>query len=182
MSNRSIGVVIDANLRQAKDGRLWLDHIKKAFRELVRTSFQDDSFYLYLPGCLDATSNRGEQVSWIGNFFPDGSKCNLSHALLQTMYVVVAEDEGEDWVKVVYFVSNRLSSVDKKPLEDFLLVREKEGLSCHLKTILVGGEVDAAVATAVGLDFVQVEDPEMLPSVVKEILEKCQSEVDYADE
>lgn len=133
---RAIGITLDLSLRSDKDGKRFIDTVKKGLVGFVRTMEDDDLFYIYQPNSVELFDNRGAQIAAVGNCELDGSKIDLNYALKQTLYVIAAEPAGSD--RFVVLITDRFSERDKPALKKILMLNQKDGYECHCLVIGVG--------------------------------------------
>lgn len=172
MTRKAIGVIFDLNLRPAPDHKPWLEHVKKAVQGLVRRSFEeDDLLYVYHPDNTASTVKRGEQVALVANYRTDGYKFNINYGILQSMYVLDAEDD-EDMERIVYYFTNRFDRSDIPQIKSAITAKEKEELSPRIVTVAIGDEGDLQALAEVVPGYCHANNPDMiLPVLLDKLVE-----------
>jgi hypothetical protein len=134
-NSKVLGLVFDLSLRHAEDGKRIVDHVKKAFVEYLRESFDDDDIlYLFHPDIWDPVDTRGEQIAAIANFDTDGWKYDLGYALRQTLYILGNEDD--DFRKILVLVTDQLDS--DTALRQVATLNKNEMIDCELVVLGIG--------------------------------------------
>ena len=131
--NKAIGLVLDISLRHLEGQRI-VDVVKRQMTEWMRKNFEEseDCFYLYHPQSVEPTRRRGESIAQVANYVTEGWLQNLRTALIQTFWVLVAQDP--DAQKHLLFITDRVQ--DEAPFRKLFLLEQRE--KTEMQFVLLG--------------------------------------------
>lgn len=144
-----IGLVLDLSLRHDIAGERMFDVVKREMgKYLLRVVDGEDLFYLYNTESLQPVQRIGEITAALANYETDGWAFDVTFALKQSLFVLLAEDE--DIAKQLIIVTNRLQ--DASAVEKVLRLQRRDQSECQIVVVGIGSGYNRAVIE-------QINDP-----------------------
>ncbi len=169
-SAKAIGIVYDLSGQIGPDKRRFLDTMPAAMAQFLWRLLEDfeDVVYVHSANNVSAQYVKGAQVAAASHHGSDGSRLNLSYALVQTMYVLCAEDVNLD--RIVIYITDRFEKNNVVDLRRVLDRNKREELGCSLIAVGIGNCYDDAALMEVCPDFHHLDTADnLVPLLAKEI-------------
>ncbi|MHA2428249.1 MAG: hypothetical protein ACXADB_09525 [Candidatus Hermodarchaeia archaeon] len=163
-----VGVVLDLSLRHIGGHRI-IDTVKKQLVDFVRQYLGgEDLLYLYHPFVFEPAETIGPIVSSIGNYETDGWVFDLNAALIQTYYILAAEDI--DFDKTYLLITDRIQ--DSAAIDKLFRLEDRDETESRFILVGIGNQYERQVLMDRSANYLHFDDPSTLSKMLLRICEE----------